>query len=162
MKLKAFFKNKAVKNILSALAIIVFGFILLNIAFMFDFLFQSAIMAILKLFIPGDLFLQYPWFPPVMHVLFLIVIGLISWIVFNSKLKVLLKAIYMNVPLAVVFMTIGMFFYPWPLVTFLIGGLFFISVLYYLYRTKQPWLYYFSLIFIGVLMLLVVITGVEI
>ena len=157
-----FLKKPAVKNILSVLAVAFFGFILLNLTFIFDALFTGLIMLILRIFIKGDLFTQYPWLPPVMHVLFVIIIGLISWLVFRSKLRVLFKATYMTVPLAVVFVTIGMSLYSWPVISYLIGFLFFIGVLYYFYRTKQPWLYYFSLIFISTLMFLVTILGIEI
>ena len=157
-----FLKKPAVKNILSVLAVAFFGFILLNLAFMFDFLFQSLIIVILKLFIKGDMFAVYPWLPPVMHVLFVIVIGLISWLVFRSKLRVLFKATYMTVPLAVVFVTIGMSLYSWPVSSYLIGSLFAILVSYYFYRTKQPWLYYFTLILISLIMLIGAILGMEI
>jgi hypothetical protein len=155
-------KKPVVKNILSALAVAFFGFILLNLAFMFDALFQGLIRALLGLFTPGDLFMGAPWFPPVMHVLFVILIGLISWFVFRSKLKVLFKAIYMTVPLAVVFVTIGMFLYPWPVISYLIGFFFGISLLYYFYRTKQPWLYYYAVILVGLTLAIFSLLGGEI
>jgi len=157
-----FLKKPAVKNILSALAVAFFGFILLNIIFIFDALFTGLIMLILNLFLKGDLFTQYPWLPAVMHVLFVIIISLISWLVFRSKLRVLFKAIYMTVPLAVVFVTIGMSLYSWPAISYLIGFLFAILVLYYFYRTKQPWIYYFTLILISLVMLIGAILGTEI
>ena len=155
-------KKPVVKNILSALAVAFFGFILLNLAFMFDALFQSAIMAIIKLFIPGDLFMQYPWLPLVMHALFVVVIGLISWLVFRSKLKVLFKAIYMTVPLAVVFVSIGMALHQWPVISYLIGFLFGISLLYYFYRTKQPLLYYYTVVLVGIVLAIFSLLGGEI
>jgi len=94
--------------------------------------------------------------------LFVGVIGVISWFVFRSKLGVLYKAIFMTVPLAVVFATLGIFLYRWPIAAYSLGGLFAIGVLYYFYRTKQPWLYYYTVILIGITMLLVGLLGVEI
>jgi len=156
------FKNPIVKNILSAVAVAGFGFMLLNLAFMFDFIFQSVVTEFIKLFTSVDFNMTYNWFPPMMHVLFVFLIGLISWLVFRLKIGALYKAIYMTVPLAVVFVTLGIFLYRWPVVAYSIGSLFSISVLYYFYRTKQPWLYYYTVILVGLAMLLVGLLGVEI
>jgi len=155
-------KNQIVKNILSAVAVAIFGFILLNLAFIFDFLVQSLVIGLIRLFTPVNFETNFQWLPPAMHVLFLIIIGIISWLVFRSKLRVLYKAIYMTVPLAVVFVTIGMFLGQWPVFAYSLGGLFGIGVLYYFHRTKQPWLYYYTAILIGITMLLVGLLGVEI
>ena len=162
MAKRGILKNPIVKNILSALAIAVFGFILLNLAFLFDFLFQSLVDGIIKLFTPVDINMNWHWFPPIKHAMFVVIIGLISWFIFKSKLRVIYKAIYMTVPLAVVFATLGIFFYQPPLVPYLLGFLFSLGVLYYFYRTKQPWIYYYTLILVALVMLLVGILGVEI
>lgn len=156
------FKNLIVKNILSAIAVAVFGFILLNLAFMFDFLVQSLVIGLIKLFTPVNFETNFQWLPPAMHGLFVVIIGIISWFVFRSKLGTLYKAIYLTVPLAVVFATLGIFLYRWPVAVYSIGSLFSIGVLYYFYRTKQPWLYYYTVILIGITMLLVGLLGVEI
>jgi len=160
--MKKLLKNPLVKNILSALAVAGFGFILLNLAFLFDFLFQSLVIGFVKLFTPVDFNMTSRWFPPLMHALFVIIIGLISWLIFRSKLGVLYKAIYMTVPLAVIFVTLGMFLGSLPVVVYSIGSLFSIGVLYYFYRTRKPWLYYYTLILVGVAMLLVGLLGIEI
>jgi len=162
MKISIILKNPFIKNILSAVAVAGFGFILLILTFLFDALFQRLLDGIIKLFTTDDINMALNWFPPIKHVLFVVIIGLISWPIFRSKLGVLYKAIYMTVPLAVVFATIGLSFYHWPIVVYSLGSLFGIVVLYYLYRTKQPWLYYYALILISLTMLLVSILGVEI
>jgi len=156
------FKNPNVKNILSAIAVVIFGFILLNLAFMFDFLIQSLVIGLIRLFTPVNFETNFQWLPPAMHGLFTVIIGIISWLVFRSKLGTLYKAFYMTVPLAVVFVTLGMFFYRWPGVAYSIGSLFTLSVLYYFYRAKQPWLYYYTVILVGFVMLIVGFLGVEI
>ena len=155
------FKNLLFRYILPAIALTIFSFILLNITFVVDFLFQSLIRGIVMYFIPIDE-MKDVWFPPLMHFLFVIFIGCISWIVFKSKLRVFIKATYMTVPLAVVMVTIGMFLYQWSVVSFLLGGLFILSVLYYLHYTKQPWLYYYSTILISLTFFIVGLLGVEI
>lgn len=155
-------KNSIAKNILSAAAVTIFGFILLNITFVVDFLFQSLIDKIINLFTSTDINMAWRWFPPTKHAMFMVVIGLISWLIFRSKLGVLYKAIYMTVPLAVIFATIGMFLGKWPMIAYPLGGLFSLGVLYYFYRTKRSWLYYYTVILISLVMLLVSLLGVEI
>lgn len=154
--------RQVVKNILSAVAVAAFGFLLLNVVFLFDFIFQSLIDLIVKLFTSADINMAWRWFPPTKHAMFMVVIGLISWLIFRSKLGVLYKAIYMTIPLAVVFATIGMFLSKWPMIAYPLGGLFSLGVLYYFYRTKRSWLYYYTVILISLVMLLVSLLGVEI
>ena len=155
-------KNRIAKNILSALAVAGFGFLLLNVAFIFDFLFQSLVMGCIKFFVPFDIMMNLAWFPQMMHLAFLAIIGLITWAVFRTKWRVLYKAIYMTVPLATVFATFGMFFYRWPVAAYSLSGLFGLAILYHLYTTKQPWLYYYTLILVSLAMLMVGILGLEI
>lgn len=155
-------KNPIVKNILSALTVAVFGFVLLNLAFLFDFLFQSLIDGVVKLFTPVDFNMVWSWFPPVKHALFVIIIGLISWFIFRSKLGTLYKAVYMTVPLAVVFMTLGILLYRWPIFAYLSGFLFGFGVLYYFHRKKLPWLYYYTLILVGLVLAIFSLLGGEI
>jgi len=155
-------KNPLIKNILSALAVAVFGFILLNITFLFDALIHDLVIGFITFFISFDMLMTYIWFPPMMHGLFVVAIGLISWFVFKSKLGVFYKAIYMTVPVAVVLVTFGMFLFPWPVAAYLIGALFSIGVLYYFYRTKQPWLYYYTVILISLVLAIFSLSGGEI
>ena len=155
-------KNPIAKNILSAIVVAGFGFILLNIAFLLDFLFQSVIDAIVGLFTQADFNMNWYWFPPIKHAMFVIIIGLISWYVFHSKLSMLYKAIYMTVPLALVFATLGISLYRWPIIAYSLGSLFSIGVLYYFYHTKQLWLYYYTLILVSFTMLIVGLLGIEI
>lgn len=155
-------KNPVLKNILSAAAVAGFGFILLNIAFIFDFIFQSLIIGTVKFFTAGDPSMELFWFPPMLHILFVIVIGLISWFVFKSKLRPLFKAIYMTVPLAVVFVTIEIFLYRWPMAVFSLSGLFGAGILYYLYRAKQLWIYYYTVILVGIVLTVFSLAGGEI
>ena len=160
--MKKFLKNPVIKNILSIVAVTFFAFILLNITFLFDFAYQSIVRWIIELFIPLDLDMTIYWLPPLLHLSFVVIIGLISWIVFRSKLKVLYKATYMAVPIAVVLATIGMFLYSWPIISYSIGSLFCIGILYYLYHTKQPWLYYYVLILISTILLIMSLLSVDI
>lgn len=156
------FKIPIVKNILSAVAVTLFGFILLNLAFMFDFLIHSLVKGLIELFTPVDLMTNFQWLPSVMHGLFTVIIGVISWFVFRSKLGTLYKAIYMTVPLAVVFVTLGIFLYRRPVAAYSSGSLLSVGILSYFYRAKKPWLYCYTVISVGLAMLLSGLLGVEI
>jgi hypothetical protein len=155
-------KNQIVKNILSALAVAFFGLILLNLTFLFDALYQGVIMGIVRLFMPLNPDTNIFWLPGLFHGSFVVVIGIISWFVFRTKLRVLYKAIYMTVPVAVVLATVGILFYQWQIITYSVGGLLCIGTLYYFYRTKQPWLYYYTLILVSLTLAIYTLTGGEI
>lgn len=159
---KKIIENNAIKNILFGLFIAVFGFLLLNITFIIDAIYQGLVRRIVGLIIPFNPDSKLYWFPLLMHGSFFVIIGIVSWFVFKSKLKDIYKATYMIVPLAAVYVTIGMFLNKWPIAIYSIGILFGISVLYYLYRTKMPWLYYYTLILISLLMFIVQILGIDI
>lgn len=155
-------KNPIIKNILSAIAIALLGFVLLNLIFILDFLFVTAVTKIINLFTPTDLAMTYSWYPPVMQGLFIIIIGLVSWLVFRSKLGTCLKAAYLTIPTAVILATIGIFLYRWPVVSYSLGGLITIGALYYFYCTKKPWLYWYAVILVSITLLIMGITGTEI
>ena len=162
MKWDKWFNKPIVKNILWILAVTIGGFILWNIAFIFDALFQTVIRGFFGLFITLDENARYYWFPWMMHGLFVVVICLISWPIFKSRLGTLYKAVYSTVPLAVIFVTIGVFLYQWPVLVYFFGGLFGIGVLYYLYTTKKSWIYYYAVIFTGLTLAIFTLMGGEI
>jgi hypothetical protein len=151
-------KRAYVKNILSALAVAGFGFVLLGLTFIFNFL----VFQLIDLLIPRNPESFPQWFPLARHIIFLFIIALISWPIFRSKLPTLVKAIFMTVPTAVVLVTIGIVFYPSPVLPYLIGALLTIGVLFYFYRTRKPCLYYFSVILVALMLTVFTLTGGEI
>lgn len=154
------FKKPWVKNILSVIAVVVGGMILLNLTFMFDYGFQSLLKFIF--YRNTDLIMTVPWLPGLQHGLFVVLIGFISWLIFRTKWPTLVKAIYLPVPTAVVLATVGISTYQWPWLSYGLGGLIVITTLYYFFRTKQPWLYYFAVILVAIALLIMGITGQEI
>jgi len=156
------FKNPYVKNFLSVLAVAVFGFILLNLTFLFDYLVQTLIRVPLTWFLPAGFEMTYWWVPPFMHTMFVVIIALISWFVFKSKLGKIYKAIYSTVPLAVTFVTFGIMLYRWPALVYSVSALVFGVILVYLYRTKKPWLYYYTVILVALSLLIFTLSGGEI
>ncbi|MFA5047723.1 MAG: hypothetical protein WC516_01635 [Patescibacteria group bacterium] len=161
-KIRSFFKNPATKGVLSALAVIVFGFILLNLTFLFDALFQNFIDLIVGLFTKINLNMSTRWFPMGKHLSFAILIIIISYFLFSSKLKTIYKSIFMTVPLMTLFLTIGIFLHQSPWIAGIIIAGLALGVFYYFYKTKQPWLYYYTLALICALMLIIAIFQIEI
>jgi hypothetical protein len=151
-------KHACVKNILSALAVAGFGFILLGLTFIFNFL----VFQLIDLVIPRNTDYLPQWFPMARHIIFLVVIALISWPISRSKLPTLAKAILLTAPTAVVLATIGILLYPSPILPFLVGALLTVGVLYFFYRTHKPWLYYYSVILVAITLMVFTLTGGEI
>jgi len=146
------------KKILSAIAVAAGGFVLLNLLF----LFYALITNFIGIFAPPDAAMRYFWFAPAEYILFLVILGLISWFVFRSKLKTIYKAIFLVTPVAAVCAGFGILFYHWQAAVYSLSGLFAAGVLYYFYRKKYPWLYYYAFILVGLAMLSLVIFHIEI
>ena len=147
-------KNHYVKNILSALSVAFFSFVLLNLTFMFDFFIHSLI----GLFFPAT----NRWFPQMKNIIFIITIILISLLVFKSKLREFFKVIYLTVTLTVILITIGIFLYRWPILTYSVSGLILGSIVFYLYRNKKSWLYYYSVILVASVLLIMNLFRIDI
>lgn len=154
--------NVYLKSALMALAVAVGGFLLFGLTFIFDFFVQSLVRIPLSMFLEGDFEMNVAWVPIFQHFFFVFVIAVISYLIFRSKIAVLLKAIYMTVPTGVALATVGMELYQWPAAVYLVCTVLTGTVLYYFYKTKQPWIYYFSVLLTASVMLLMTITGVEI
>jgi len=56
------------------------------------------------------------------HVVFVVIIALISWGIFKSRLGELYKAAYSTVPVAVALVTTGMFLYHWPVLAYSVSA----------------------------------------
>jgi hypothetical protein len=151
-------KNPVVKNTLSALAILVSIPILLTLIFLFYALINSFYDKI----IPGSQNAeQIPYFFLRPITLF-VILAVLSWLVFRSKLAALYKAIYTTVPVATVLAFIGIYFNSRPVLIYSLGALVSLGVLAYLFFKKKPWLYYFSVIVISIILLVVALLGVDI
>ncbi|HNV96832.1 MAG TPA: hypothetical protein PKL13_00745 [bacterium] len=137
--------KKIIKNILSLISIPFFGFILLNITFILNALFYFLVTRIINVIgIDGEM--HWYFIPSIIRFCFLGIIIIISYFIFHSKLKTIFKAIFLVVPLATTLVTIGIFLYHWPIIIYSLGFLLVLSSIYYFYQTKQPWIYYYSVI----------------
>ena len=150
MQIKNLFQNQTFKNILSVICVPIFGFVLLIITLIYYLFLVGLSIFWLEIFTQNNLLtlmiMGNFWFAPIEHFLFVIGIGVISWFFLKTSLNKIYKAIFMNVPLAVIYSTIGLFLHQWEIVSFITAGLFTIALLYYFYKTKMPWLYYYTVI----------------
>ena len=144
------------KNTLSELVIIVGGFILFNLAFLLAALVINATMSVLR--IPQN---EAP--PIVGWVVYLLLIFLISWFIFRSRLNDTIKAIFLTMPLMVILVMIGVSLHQqskWIITG--IGALIICVVILYLHKKKLSWLYYFSAFYVATLALYILFSSVDI
>ena len=144
------------KNILSVLAIVVGGFILFNLAFLLAAFVINATMSLL-----GMARNEVP--PIVGRILYLLIIFLISWFVFRSRLNQIIKATFLTMPLMVILMMVGISLYQqskWIVIG--VGAVIICVMLSYLYNKKLSWLYYFSTFYVAVLALCIMLFNVQI
>jgi len=145
--------NNWQKNALSVIVIAVVGFILFNVAF----LLAAIVINGIGMLTGG----RQPTF--VGFGVYFLLLLLLSWLVFRSKLSHLVKATYLTMPLMAVLIMEGVILYQqpqWMPLTF--GAVICGAILFYIYRKKLPWFYYFSVLYVAALALYVVIAGIEI
>ncbi|MCL4364635.1 hypothetical protein M1328_05360 [Patescibacteria group bacterium] len=147
-------KNKTVKKILSALLVAVFGYIVINLTYLVDFIFQTFLDDVVRIFFKAEVNLVWHWYPIAKDLLFLLIVVLVSRSVFQSKMKTLYKNIFLTLPLSVIYTTINIFFFRWPIVVYLAEAYFFFGFLYVFKRLKLSWLYFYTLYFFSLLILI--------
>lgn len=147
--MKKFFTHPVTKIILSALIIFVFGFFLFTIIISLKYMCQPYVI---YLFVTPDIAENLPWLPKLMDIIFVVIIGLISWWIFRSKLPLIYKAIYTSVAVGVTLEVVGMFLYRWPIVSYSVSTIITLGILYYLFRTRKPWHYYFAVIMMSIIL----------
>lgn len=155
-------KNPYIRNIEIACAIIIGGFILFSLAFLLDFFVQSIIRIPLKMFTHENMNESIFWVPHFLHWSFVIVIAALSWLVYRSKLPDLAKAIYTNVPLGTILLTIWIELYQSPNIAYLAEITTIVLVLFYLLKTKKPWPYFFTVFFVAFSILMIGVFNIEI
>jgi hypothetical protein len=130
-----------VKNIVSALAVTVFGAVLLILTFLLDFLAVMVIGQFLGPFLQAG-FERTFWFPPLTQAVFALVVAVITWAVFKAKLPEIYKAAYTIVPTAVALVVA--------------------AILAYLYRARESWIYHYAVLLVALVLLIMGLTGTDI
>ena len=155
-------KKSWVRNVLLVLGVAGAGFVVLNLLFVLDAAFQSLLDLIFRVFTPVDINMAWSWYPAVKAILFVIIIAFVSWPIFRSKLATVWKAIYLFAPTALGLFIIAVPLYRWPPVAISLGTIATLITLYCFYKTKQPWLYYYSVIIVALALLIITLTGTQI
>ena len=147
------------RDALSAAVVAGCGFALLGITFVLDFLFHSLVDLIGRFFVSPGSDLAVPWFPTAKHIAFLAVIVMISLPILRSRLGEIYKAVFLMVPVAVFLATIGILLYRWQPFPYMVGAVFVLGTLAYLYRTRQSWLYHYAVIVVATSLMIFTLAG---
>lgn len=135
------------------------GFVLLNVAFLLTAVIR---MGLARLFFVGD---SEPsaWMPPLFHISTALLFLLLSFLVFRMKsLKPLFKATFAVVPTAVLLVYTGMFLYNWPIAVYMLSILIVAAIIFYLYKTKRSWMFYYAVGLVSATLLYMQIKGIDI
>lgn len=94
---------------------------------------------------------------------FLLILLAASWLIFRSKLNDLIKATFLNAPLIVLYVMMGISLYGQPQWLILsAGAAIALAVLIFLYIKKLSWMYFVSALFTTGVAAYVALAGVEI
>lgn len=154
--------KKILKNVLSIISIPIFGFILLNITFLVYAVLNFITIRFIGIIVSSNPEIYLPEFHFILRFCFVLIILLISYFIFKSKIKTIFKAIFLVVPTATILVIMGIFLYQWPIISYIFGFILVSSAIYYFYKKKQPWIYYYSIILISVVLAIFTATGGEI
>jgi hypothetical protein len=142
------------KALLSMVTIVAGGFVLFNLSFLLAVLVTYAIKAV-----SGGVAEVEPYALGVYFVL----LGILSWFIFRSKLNDLLKALYLTMPLMTVLVGVGIALNAQPKwIRLAAGAVAVFAVLAYLVKRKLSWMYVFAAVFVGVMGLIIVLANIQI
>lgn len=144
------------KHIGSAAVVVAVGFILFNVAFLLAALIFNGTNLLLGLEEHSK-----PSFWGVLIYAGLMV--LLTYLMFKSKRSHLVKATFMTMPLMVTLIGQAILLYKLPEIIPIIMGLGIISsIIYICYQRKVHWLYYFSTLYVGMVLVITIIFNIEI
>ena len=145
------------KNILSVLFIVVGGVILFNLAFLLTAFVTNAVISF------SGMSSQSGVLNNIGRIISLLLILLISWSVFRSRLNDTIKATFLTMPLMVMLVIIGIGLYQQSkLIIAGIGAVLIFAVILYIHKKKLSWLYYFSTSYVAALAFYIMLSGMDI
>ena len=153
--------NPFLSSLLSALFIMVGGFILFNLAFVL-----FALIVNLSISILGSEAHSAP--PLIARIIGVFALAGITWLGLKIKLRNdiydhTLKATIITMPLMVIMVSIGITLYQqaqW--IILLAGALIIIPALYYVWKKKYPWMYAFAIVYVAILAMFILFSGMDI
>ena len=150
------------QKLLTVISVCGLGFLFLNLAFMTDYAFQMFLMWIISSVADVDMLVQTSALPAVLHIAFLILLAVASSSILRSRVNTVVKAAWLMVPIAAVYLTIGMFTVTYPVIGIIGGILAGAGMLYGIRRYGNHWSYYVSWFAIGAGMLIGAILGLDV
>lgn len=150
--------NRFVMIGLYAFAITGLGFAFTNMTFMFYTLTTNGVL----LFLPANFQSTSRWFMPVMMTVDSLIVLSISWFVLRSKMNDFIKASFSIVPLAVVYLAIGIPLHRTPALALSISAVIFVALMVFLYKAKKSWFYYYAVSLISIALFIITIFGIDI
>lgn len=146
--------NQAVKKGLEMGFIVMAGFVLFNVAFILVALLNRAF---------GYFALGESQNPRITLAVFVVILIVLSWFVFKSKMSTLLKATYLTMPLMSFLVIAGIYTYPLPQwMTFSLEGLLIGLCVGFIRLKRLEWEYLFSVFYCTLLGLIIVLFNVQI
>ncbi len=155
-------RQNLLKNLLDALLVAVLGFLLLNLAFVVYAGAYNLAFRAMRLGAGEGMDFANAAPPQILRIVLAVLIILLSWFVLRSKLNVILKAAFLMVPVATALVTIGIYLYETPVLTYLLGGLICAGLLFWLFKNKWHWLYMYSVLLVAGALTLMGIMGIDI
>lgn len=153
--------NRLVGYILPAIVIMAGGFVLFNFAFIVFALIVNLSISLLGMDPQSA--------PPILsRLLGFLALILITWLGFrinfqSESIKHTLRATLITMPLMAVLVAIGVMLYQqaqWMIL--LVGALVVVPSLYYVWRRKLPWMYTFAIMYVTILALYIMFSGLDI
>jgi hypothetical protein len=151
-------KHWLTKYLPGIVAVPVGGFILWNLAFVAAALLINGI----GMLFPHNFARSSPSFSAMMMIVFVALVFLLTWFIMRSALDDLYKAVYLTMPVAVVYVSIGVLLYRWPLTSYLVNAFLFSLIASYLFLRKRPWVYLYAVLFTTLTLLIFTLAGGEI
>lgn len=151
-------KNPYIRNTLLALFIALSGFTLLNLTF----LFYAAIINGVALLFPDDYAMKSGLYMPTMMTIISLGIIVGYYFVYQSKIKDIYKATLMTIPTAIILIMEGIMLSEWPWAAIPAGAVLTAGALYYFYKAKKSWLYWFAVIIVALALVIMIATGTDI
>lgn len=153
--------NRLLEYILPAILIMVGGFVLFNFAFIVFALIVNLSISLLGADINSA--------PPVLsRGLGFLALILITWLGFkinfkSETVKHTLRATLITMPLMAVLVALGVILYQQTQWIILLAGTLVVApALYYVWRLKLPWMYTFAILYVTILALYIMFSGLDI
>ena len=142
--------RKSLMVLAEMLAMMMGGFILFNFAFILAF----GVHTVVSISVMHRIL---SW-----HFVYICVIAVLSGFILKLRLSTYIKATYLTLPLMVILVEIALNLYQHPFWVVLLSFIFLSSTLVYIIKKKLPWQFYFSVFYVGILGIVIMVFNIQI